>query len=85
MSKLVNGVPVCMALHARLCLMGCARLRLWRVLRAWRVQKDYHGTLRFLGEALVEAPDSEHLNLLKTEVRAVIHVRTCHMSQTPPS
>ena len=32
------------------------------------VQKDYHLALRFLGEALVEAPDSEHLNLLKAEV-----------------
>ena len=32
------------------------------------MQKDYSTALRNLSEAMEEAPDSEHLNLVKTEV-----------------
>ena len=40
------------------CGAGCSR----------DVQKDYATALRCLSEAMEEAPDSEHLNLVKTEV-----------------
>jgi hypothetical protein len=33
------------------------------------LQREYPLALRLIGDALAEAPDSEHLNLVKAEVR----------------